>query len=402
MRKHFLIVMLIILSMGEQTIAQEHFPYISWQPSTVTRTDATFNTPGEFVQHRHMVTLEKGAKIIFELSDIRDYDVVQNLDSIISRVCEEIDFYGDSISSENYQSVRVDYVADNSVNHKQIRFTKYPFTSDIFLEKKGEISKLKIERDTVRIRIYPAFSTDEVSKTEYKKMSFRPTFPIQITLILSNYNDLKTLNEVYDLNRMVDTLSKLAAPKTKREMRGYWAYKTTAQMSYTTNNSVPDFRIQDGFPNEHGFIKQPGRHLNFYGNIGVGLVRNKLAPMGEAGLEYRWYWVKGEPNYASISLFAAPYFIFEKNVDRTYHTYDSWFINAAVGEFAEIKSFGKGDQKMFIGVGYLVNPNGMAFRNTTMKLFMSVRLMNVFTIAPEIIFTDNFKSIFPGLAVKVF
>lgn len=394
--------MLIILSMNEPAMAQDHFPYISWQPSSVSRTELNFNSQSEFIQHKHMVSLEKGVKIIFEISDIRDYDVIQNLDSIVSEVNRDISFYKDSLSGDDYQNVRIDYVADNSYKNRQMRFTRYPHTSYIFIQKKGELSKLKIEPDTIRLRIYRAFTLDNITKGEYKRQSFRTTFPVQVTILLNNFTDLETLRSETDLNKMIDTISKFTAPRTSREKRGYWSYKTTAQMDYKQNNKASNVRMQYGFPNEYGYIREPGRHLNFYGNIGVGLVRNKLAPMGEAGLEYRWYWVKGEPNYASVAIFTAPYFLFEKNIDGTYHTYDSWFINAAVGEFAEMKNVGKGDQKMFMGVGYLVNPNGMAFRNTTMKLFMSIRLMNVITVAPELIATDNFKSIFPGITVKVF
>lgn len=55
-----------------------------------------------------------------------------------------------------------------------------------------------------------------------------------------------------------------------------------------------------------------------------------------------------------------------------------------------------------LGVGYLVKKHGEMFRNTTAKVYLNWHMgINSIYVTTELIFTDNFKQIFPTLNVKV-
>ena len=81
---------------------------------------------------------------------------------------------------------------------------------------------------------------------------------------------------------------------------------------------------------------------------------------------------------------------------------DNWFINFESGSIVESTQPGWLGKETVIEVGYLALQKGDYFKNSTLKLYTNLVLTKAITITPEIIFTDNFRQLFPGLTVKFF
>jgi hypothetical protein len=204
------------------------------------------------------------------------------------------------------------------------------------------------------------------------------------------------------LQQCIDTLPKATSPNGKET----WTYATTAYC-YAPLQGKP-LRLQHFTTltndQEIPYFNKNHDRVSLLGNIGAGLVRNKLSPFAEVGLEYRNYFVNGKDDYSTTALYISPYFLFNQGTDGKYRTYTNWFVNAELGSFFSKNNdlMGLYLKRMTLGGGYLLNPDKIHFQKTTFKLFMNYQLPKGITISPEVIFTNNLKNIFPGITVKVF
>lgn len=408
MKRNILIAVLIILGMRGEAFAQ----YPMYDPYFVkalpSRLDLLFNTSERNISHRHLVAMENGAEIIFELSNVEDYNSIRNLDSIIKEVTKKIAFYKDSLAAKDYDNVRIDYVIDGATKRDRMRFTPHPRPTDMFISNKGELSRLKVAMDTLRIRIYrPYYFPDKdkiISRDSIRNQfigSFMMEAPIQITLRLNNYTDISEMLSEYDVNQFVDSFYTITRPKTKRDIRNsrsfFGEYHTSAIIRSTTKNNVRNAFMRRGLNYNNTRV----RPWNFHGSIGGALVRNTVAPFAEIGLKRKWVWADGV-EHAFAAAYITPTFIFEKHPDGTYHTYDNWFVNVEYGARVDEEYLGVKVRGGAIGGAYLIDPSGSIFKNTTGKLYFSMHLREGLTVTPELIMTDNFKSFFPGLTIKIF
>lgn len=396
--------MFILLSMSGEALGQYQYmgPFFYLTPAG-TKTDRLFNSDNNIISHRHSVDMENGALLYFELKNIEDYNDLKNLDSIITSVNKGIQFYKDTLAVKDYNNVRIDYVIDGETNTTRMRYTTYPRTSDMFVWRKGETSRLKIERDTVRIRIYrprnlPKYDGMGKANKEFTK-NYLLSFPIQITLLVNNYTDIDDILTQYELNQIVDSFYNLTKPIHTRDKRNFGDnYRSTAHIVSSPKENIKYAR-RVNFVNTYD--KQQVRPWNFHGSIGASLVRNTVAPFAEIGIKRKWDWSDGV-DHAFLAAYVTPMFFFEKHTDGTYHTYDNWFVTLEYGARVDEEYLGVKVRGGAFGGSYLINPNGSIFKNTTGKLYFSMHLREGITITPEIIFTDNFKSIFPGITLKVF
>lgn len=95
----------------------------------------------------------------------------------------------------------------------------------------------------------------------------------------------------------------------------------------------------------------------------------------------------------TITLTTSSYSLFEKTATGAYEILPNNFVNLSYGENNDVSA----------GVSYLYWRDGNYFKGLTTKLFFNVTLLKKgLTLSPEVIFTDDFKQIFPGLTLKVF
>ncbi|MDI1354974.1 MAG: hypothetical protein PSX36_08650 [bacterium] len=134
-------------------------------------------------------------------------------------------------------------------------------------------------------------------------------------------------------------------------------------------------------------------------NVGVGasLIRYTLSP----SFHYGFCFSHAEKWQAGLN--ADSYFFFEQTLkadnSKDYHTYINTFVNA---EFLLKGFFDVVDGENIwygLGLGYLVGRSGDYFFGNTAKLYFVTKFKHV-TITEDLIFTNDFKTFFPGLSLQ--
>ena len=170
-----------------------------------TKADRVFNMPEKYIYNTHRVHLRGDGLLTIEMADVTDYEMLKNLDSILNRALDDIAFYKDSIQPTD--NVRIDYTLQKESDNIMIRFKKYKADGDVFVKKGNELSRLKLEQDTVRILL------KKPEKERDSHMHFYD-FPVQLTFLVNNYTDLNTLvGDKGMLSHIADTLSSVTQPK---------------------------------------------------------------------------------------------------------------------------------------------------------------------------------------------
>ena len=390
-----------------------HAQYIDTEnpkPAVQTPVEKNFRMRDDWVNIRDYIYLPNQTKVTVELTHVAQYHQIKHIDTILSALWRDIAFYKDSILN-NPGSIRVDYAIDDILRIRKIRFSKKAPDGDIFMNKDGNTSRLKIEYDTICIYVRQRSQIDTMidPRQIYKRMqSLHNTANFyQVTFRLNNIQDIiKVVNDTDPLLHAIDTMM-----KTKREgtLKNPFKYPSSARYNpYATIDDVEkrhryasDVRFKqysalvksDDLQNWSGIRRSD--ILTLDANFGAGLVRNYMAPYSEIGFTLthrhpRYYGEKFQGFQYRLSTSA--YFLFEKNADGKYSTQDNWFVNFAIGERNE-PSF---------GVGYLFRQSGNYFTGTTLKAFLDIRLLKKsLTLSPELIVTDNLKKAFPGITLKV-
>lgn len=356
-----------------------------------------FDAPEQFL-HTHTIVLKDRNVMTIKLWDLKEYKYLENIDSVLQTFLNDISFYSDSLDNLGVRNVRIDYrLSDDDDKSKRIRFQVYEPESVDFAKRKGQISQLKLTYDTVHIVLESGIIDEEPYKYIRGLKSKQHIF-----LYLNNYTDLKGYIGRGELQSFIDTVYLKANTEKKDKIAAqttiyYYPY-SNSKYKLRYFNTIADFWDPTG----NYLIWRYFDKISFHGNIGAGLVRNKLAPAAEAGLEYRDYWIEGKPNYSVIGGYMAPYFLFDKDATGNYNTTISWFACAEIGSSVENDNFETLHiQRLTVGAGYLLNPDGVYFKRISCKVFANLTLSKGITISPEVIATDNFKSIFPGITLKV-
>ena len=396
--KHLIISLLIIISIQPELFAQESDCAIC-PMRFATKTESNFNAT--WINNRHIVRLKKGEKMTIEMLDLGDYDLLGNMDSLLKSVQQELIAFKDSMNTSPSGNLRIDYVLGTNREFKKIRIQKFDAKGDIYVTKQGDVSRLKLEQDTLRILIQ-----------KYKQDLYKKYEPVQITLLLNNYADLSQLITANpDLQHFVDTMRTVSLGRHKHP--NSYSYKTSILFDpYIENPSryMPRFALVEGvvMKNEYGYFRgsEPLFNINFY--TGVGMVRDQFLPCADLGIEYRLQSTRGSNDQTLFGIYASPYLTFAKRVGESgYSASTNWFVNAEFGVagnkpgwYSEPSNFHF--SRATLGIGYLLKPDNINFQGTTMKAFFNYTFKNSICVSPEVIFTDNFQSVFPAFTIKYF
>lgn len=368
-----------------------------------TLAEMTFNMSKFRINHRHAVLLDNRNAMQIELFDVADYEVLKDIKTILTDLKNDVAFLKDSIDNLGADNMRLDYQMTDASAEKKIRYTRYPSNGEVYYKKRENISALKLSQDTIRIFI-PSNTNKEYCCKSMWSAKKKPGLhePVQVMLLLNNYSDIDELiANAPVIQHIIDTMAQVSQPQKKKDMVPA-VYNTTIFYHWATDKKLILYYGKVENERYPSYYKQRS-NITFYGNVGAGLVRNKIAPTAAFGLTYRKPWVFGQKDYNLWSVYASPYFLFEKKADGKYYTYDSWFVNFEVGSSFESDWYSTlTTQKFTVGMGYLLNPNNLHFTGFTMKVFANFTFMKGITVSPELIATDKFKSIFPGVTVKLF
>ena len=399
MKKLILITALIAISLRATLYAQNDYVGYGMKRMDKSKTELTFNANQSLITIKDFVVLKEG-RMILELSGSDDYSSFSNLDSLLSVFRKDIAFYKDSLDTDPTGGVRIDYALNEEYPFKKIRFKKYRSDGNIFLNQGGDISKMKFEQDTIRI----IMQKSKPGLGSKKNGGCMIPYSIQATFILSNYYDIDKVIAGHTLKGIVDTLEKACNVKGS-EKGWYWYIHPTSFVYnpyYTGANKLQSYKRL--ISSEYDVYPSKSRRnaITVPLHIGAGLTRNIITPSAEAGIQFQRYTRWNSDNYDYFKLTVSPYFFFEKDLSGNYLVKDNWFANLDIGSVYESNDKSWLGKRASVGVGYLVINKGNYFKNTTMKLYSELEIRERLTICPELIFTDNFKQIFPGFTLKVF
>ncbi len=405
MKKAILIAALLVSAKGLLTAQENETPnYI--KRMSMSKTEQTFNINEGLIGIRDFVTLKEG-RLILELSGIEDYESFHNLDSLLEQFKKDIAFCRDSLDASPTANARIDYVLNPEYSFKKIRIKKYQQESPIFLNNNGSISRMKFEQDTIRLILQK--SKPGIGKGKNGPCSV--AYSVQATFIMGNYYDIDKVIADHVLAGIIDTLKKktLTSRQLRHKDNPWYVQNHPVSITYNPYFAGPNAlkRTDWLLRNEYDMSTKPAhspRYMDISGNIGVGLIRNTLAPMGEFYLQFNSYLSGGAAQDRNIfRLSATPFFFFDRNAAGENIVNDNWFVNVSVGTiYGNFVSRGWVGREATIGFGYLLAEKGGYFKNTTFKIFTDLLYSSHLTLVPELIFTNNMKQIYPGLTLKIF
>lgn len=408
MKKMILPLVLILISMQAPLYAQTTTTDFYKQVRKRSRTESTFNI--NYMPNIGDYVYLKNGKMIVEAHRPPDYQGLSNIDSILMQLQTDIAFYKDSLENGT-GNVRIDYTIKHDRNYRQIRIKKYKPDGDAYIALNDETERLKIEQDTVRLII------DVPYKTNYrpKKAPVGYYYPVQVTFILNNYADVaKIIGEKDVIRHAIDTLSSV---RTKKENKAPFKFPSSCiyrpyanelsdSLMKQYNRVIHFVKFNQLLKEEYGQFKlyqYPDRKFVAYGNISGGLVRNTLAPGADLGFSIITPGRRGEiREYEFSTFYLSSLFFFEKNAAGDYLTRDNWFVNFESGSTYDADMLGVKVNGISLGAGYLVRQSGDYFRKATFRVFMGVRLRSGISMYPELIATNSFKQVFPGITMKIF
>lgn len=378
------------------------------------KTDLIFNCEKCLINIKDIVLL-KDERMTLELLRVDDYELFKNMDSILMNFRKDIAFYKDSLENESTGSVKIDYVVNPQNNTRKIRFRKYPPNGKLFVKQTNELSKLKVEQDTVHIiieRIPPIevngyARSKGIGKGHWQSSTFR--YRVQATFVLNNYTNIDYfISNKEELQHIVDTLR-----ETKRLLvnkhTGTLPPISVVYRPYSLDGDKQRIiGAQQRYKQYTGIIKDENDYssandyLTVDMNVGISLLRNTLAPTADLGLQIVRSSRKYDPNISNCyGIYFQPIFLFDKNSSGNYITNTNGFLNLRFGT----QNLNDGDKHPTVrafGAGYLILNKGDYFKKNTFKVFMDLQLNKDIRISPELIITDNGKQVFPGLTLKVF
>src|SRR5689334_19150069 len=120
------------------------------QAQQKSKEDKAFEVPENIIINRRFyLDLEKGNKLVIELTDISDLQRIANIDSLLKVFANDLTPLKDSLS-DPITSKRIDYVTD-AQGRKKVRILQYAPKGNNYLINNGELSSLKINQDTINI-----------------------------------------------------------------------------------------------------------------------------------------------------------------------------------------------------------------------------------------------------------
>lgn len=378
-----------------------------------TKTDLTFNPCEKCYIRIKDIVLMKDERMTLELFRIEDYDLFKNMDSILMSLYKDVAFYKDSLEGNGTDNVRIDYVYNLKNNTRKIRFRKYAANGQSFVRQNNDVSKLKIEQDTIHIVLENTMPLEQATYIKIKGSMGKQllsTFPysVQATFVLNNYTDIdRLIANKAEIRRIIDTLKE--AKKPLQNKKGYIRAVSSVYRPYLSGYTkehwrpaIVKYRQFTGIIKDESDYGGATDYLTVDMNVGVGLLRNTLAPTADLGLQIVRNRRKYDPKTSNTyGLYFQPIFLFEKNSSGNYITNTNGFVNVRFGEQTNEEGCKRPITRAF-GAGYLILNKGDYFKKNTFKVFMDLQLNKDIRISPELIITDNGKQVFPGLTLKVF
>jgi hypothetical protein len=344
------------------------------QKEVRSNTDKKFEIPPDQFTRRFRIDLGKGNKLQIELKEIEDLNRLKNLDSLLREFLQDIDPLRDSLSDE-LSSKRIDYVMDSS-GRKEIRFQQFKPEGSSFLLKKGDLSTLKLEQDTVHLIGMVSFR-DQYSRDK----SVPDTRYYQVSFFVNQLGELAALLAA-GLNDRIASLQK--------NVNTGWQWDERGQL-----HLVKDPRITAKLPK--GYFTGHGDYLSPEISVNLQNYKSYFVPSFSLGARV----VINQPEFKhDIGFFWEPQFLFQ-SADGKRKTYRNDFLSLTYS-----KSFKRDDDPRkesrlmpVFSIAYLIRRDGEYYDPHTIRLGVgSLSLFKDKTrIEPLLYFHDFFRGVTPGI-----
>lgn len=345
-----------------------------------SKSDKAFEVPDNIIiSRRFTVSLDKGNKVMIEVTDITDLEKVANIDSLLQIFLKDIAGLKDSLS-DPLTSKRIDYLTD-AEGRKKIRFQQFQPKGASFLINKGELSSLRTEQDTINIISVIA----NPPKAQQKISRSNPRY-YHLTFYLNDVSELKNYSEM--LKQKISTI--------QTQVNDKWPIVLGSGNHYLKG----DPSIVAGQPK--GFV--PGGNGDFLVlnlMVNVQNYKNYFVPSFSLGaklsLTNRERTFKWEPG-----LFWEPYFIFAKDALDKLHTYRNDFLTFTYGQGGITDHDPRKDFSFsaLLSIGYLIHREGDYFDKQTFRLGAGKFGVRKTTIEPSLYFNNFFRGVTPGLRIS--
>ncbi len=345
-----------------------------------SKSDKAFEVPDNIIiSRRFTVSLDKGNKVMIEVTDITDLEKVANIDSLLQIFLKDIAGLKDSLS-DPLTSKRIDYLTD-AEGRKKIRFQQFQPKGASFLINKGELSSLRTEQDTINIISVIA----NPPKAQQKISRSNPRY-YHLTFYLNDVSELKNYSEM--LKQKISTI--------QTQVNDKWPIVLGSGNHYLKG----DPSIVAGQPK--GFV--PGGNGDFLVlsfMVNVQNYKNYFVPSFSLGaklsLTNRERTFKWEPG-----LFWEPHFIFAKDALDKLHTYRNDFLTFTYGQGGITDHDPRKDFSFsaLLSIGYLIHREGDYFDKQTFRLGAGKFGVRKTTIEPSLYFNNFFRGVTPGLRIS--
>ncbi len=163
-----------------------------------------------------------------------------------------------------------------------------------------------------------------------------------------------------------------------------------------SKTKVKPIEIKTKTPNvlfEEKATKKPIQ-FDVQGSVNINKISG-FNPGISAGFKYVFLNKENFNKYVIIGL--STNFIYQNTPESSNsRLYPATFVNAKYGQSKRQENSFK---EWEMSAGYLLNPNQIIYKDTTIRLQYTRTIGNKFKIGPELIFTDNLKKVYPGITL---
>ncbi|RYY95970.1 MAG: hypothetical protein EOO11_14640 [Chitinophagaceae bacterium] len=378
------LLLLLALAAGTTPLfAQTEAPRLS-------RADAIFNTPApNLLKHRFHFALGAGNLMAIEVTDPRQLQQLNDLDSLLRAVWTTLQPFADSLRKP-LVSRRIDYVVTRA--DTRIRLLEYPQQGLQFRIRGSDTAQVKVEQDTLRIRLYTPDTLRE--RRELRLYTTEPYYVVErpyfVTLYLNQVTDLTTLSAA-DLHWALNHL---------KEELGRHLYDRTPDygLLYAYYNVPQRRKITPLDPNRFSYRKRS--YFNPYVQLGLQFVRGAWVPSTAAGFELTRH--PRETRQVHWRLYWEPHFFFNRDEKGALLTDRNDFVTFAYTDKEYTADRRTIRFSTHLAVGYLVRRAGPWLQPGTVKISVpSAIVWQQLQLEPEFWFNDLFKGFSPSLKLTI-
>jgi hypothetical protein len=358
---------------------------------TSTAAEGTFDNPkpGKTKVKFYFYRTYASANIQLELSSIKQMAFVPNLDSILLVGKNAIIPLADSLKQDGFVR-RVDVFSNEKGT--QIRIVNYNSRPSTFIAKEGELSYLKMDQDTLRIKFFVKTGEKFINPNKQLKLPSNDIYaPAFITVLVNNFDDLKQLPDTI-MQRCLSLVNQDITPEFIRKAKSVESYSASYNISIGKRE----------FPSKPRWLRSGSRRNELVPNIygSLQFVRGDLSPSMAAGA--RFSVIRSNTQTTRFYLMWEPYFFFNRDSNNKLRTDRNDFITFRYIE--EEESDRKNGGFNFIGnvsFGYLFNRRGEWFEKNTFKVGLPGVRSGWLQLEPEFYFNNFLKNFSPTLKLTL-